>query len=170
MSVIRYCNDYYPKTDIVMAHTGQIMYFGSTKAEILHTYEDDYPTHVIAGNQISVLVRFTFAGQTVLFTSDMHQNSAPYVVAMFGDYLRSDILQIPHHGYNGGTADFYNKVQASVIMYTNDLAGFTANRGKNNSDVAIRLAKQVLVPTDMTDMPVFELPYAMSTGQKWNRK
>lgn len=170
MKFIDYCEKYYPRTDIVTAHTGQIMYFGNTKAEILHTYEDDYPTHVVAGNQISVLVRFTFGGQTLLLTSDMHQNSAPYVVAMFGDHLRSDILQIPHHGYNGGTADFYNAVQASVIMYTNDIAGFNANRGKNNTDVAIRIAKMVLVPTDMTDMPCFELPFAMSAGQKWNRK
>jgi beta-lactamase superfamily II metal-dependent hydrolase len=170
MKFIKYCDQYYSKADIVTAHTGQIMYFGNTKAEILHTYEDDYPTHVVAGNQISVLVRFTFGDQTLLLTSDMHQNSAPYIVAMFGDHLRSDILQIPHHGYNGGTPECYNAVQASVIMYTNDLAGFNANRGKNNTDVAIRLAKMVLVPTDMNDMPYFELPFAMSSGNKWNRK
>ena len=165
-----YCEKYYPNADIVTAHTGQIMYFGEMKTEILHTHEDDYPTHLAAGNQISVLARFTVDGQTLLLTGDMHQTSAPIIVKMFGSHLKSDFLQIPHHGYNGGTAEFYKSVKATTIIYTNNLESYQANKYKNAGDVAHSIAKQVLVPVDELDIIAFELPYQASYGTKWNRK
>ena len=116
---LNYCDKYYPSADVVVGHTGQIMYFGNTKAEILHTHEDDYPTHLAAGNQISMLVRFTFDNQTILFTGDMHQTSAPIIVNMFGDHLKSDILQIPHHGYNGGDSDMYESMAPTYAIWAN---------------------------------------------------
>lgn len=167
---LEYCEKYYPSADIVTAHTGQIMYFGDMKTEILHTHEDDYPTHLKAGNQISVLARFTIDDQTLLLTGDMHQTSAPIIVSMFGSHLRSDILQIPHHGYNGGTAEFYKTIKAQTLLYTNNLEAYQTNKNKNSVNTAVSAANQILVPVDENDIIAVELPYQASFGAKWNRK
>ena len=167
---LTYCDKYYPSADIVVGHTGQIMYFGNTKAEILHTHEDDYPNHIKAGNQISMLVRFTFGDQTILFTGDMHQTSNPLIVKMFGNHLKSDIVQMAHHGYNGGSADFYRTVGAEVCLFTNNYETYLTLVNRAENMIGIKLAKQVLVPTDEDDNIAVELPYVQSSGEKWNRK
>jgi len=165
-----YCEKYYPKADIVVGHTGQIMYFGNTKAEILHTHEDDYPTTLKAGNQISMLVRFTFGNQTILFTGDMHQTSNPLIIKMFGDHMKSDMVQMAHHGYNGGSADFYKAVDADVCLFTNKYESYLTLMNKPENMIGIKLASQVLVPVDEHDIIAFDLPYKSSYGEKWNRK
>ena len=165
-----YCEKFYSNTDVVTAHTGQIMYFGKTKAEILHTHEDDFPMHISKGNQISLLVRFTFGDQTILFTGDMHENSAPIITEMFGDHLKSDIVQMAHHGYNGGTPKFYKTVGAKVCLLPNTVAKYHELKDKTQNKTAVSLAEQVLVPENDKDIIAVELPYKNSYGEKWNRK
>ena len=167
---LAYCHKYYPNADMVTAHTGQTMYFGNTKAEILHTHEDDFPKHISKGNQISLLIRFTFGDQTILFTGDMHENSAPIIVEMFGSYLKSDIVQMPHHCYNGGTPKFYKFVEAKVCLVTNTLDKYLELKDKTQNQTGVKLADQVLVPESDKDIIAFELPYKSADGEKWNRK
>ena len=108
-------------------------------------------------------------GQVVLWTCD-GAFSEVRLTEKCPEYLKSDILQIPHHGYNGGTVEFYKSVKAPTIIYTNNLEGYRANKNKNAGDIAHSYAKQVLVPTDEKDIIAVELPYQASYGTKWNRK
>jgi len=167
---LTYCKKYYPKADIVTGHTGQIMYFGNTKVEILHTHEDDFPGHIEKGNQISMVARFNIAGQKILLTGDLYTTSSDIIVDMFGDHLKSDIVQIPHHGYAGGTVGLYNHVQAEMCMFPTPVSEYLKVKDKSYNAAAIKIAKQVLVLNGKKDMMVLNLPYQSAEGEKWNQK
>ena len=42
-------------------------------------------------------------GKSVLFTADTEYASVTTMMNMYGSALMSDILQINHHGYSGGS-------------------------------------------------------------------
>ena len=39
------------------------------------------------------------------------------VLAKFGAYLKSDIVQVSHHGYVGATVELYNEIDAPIALW-----------------------------------------------------
>jgi hypothetical protein len=68
-------------------------------------------------NHTSGMWRFTINGQTVMITGDAEKPLNQQAAAVFGDYLKSDILQVVHHGSNGGSEEFYNAVDPSICFW-----------------------------------------------------
>ena len=87
---------------IYTTHTGQKFEIGDACLEILSSMDDTI--HVTDNiNATSLVIRMTLGGQTILWTNDAGFSYAR-LPERYGSYLKSDILQIPHHGFQSGTA------------------------------------------------------------------
>ena len=101
-------NKLYPDINYLKLHTGMVFNIGELKFEVLGTVEslveasgkikDTYDT-----NDTCALVRFSFGGKSVLIAGDIGNDigSVAWYTALYSsEYLKSDILQASHHGYN----------------------------------------------------------------------
>lgn len=81
-------------------HTGQKYRIGDANVEFLACIDDSI--HVTQnGNATSLVFRMELGGQVILWTADA---GCSYVrlAERYGAYLKADILQVPHHGFQSG--------------------------------------------------------------------
>lgn len=98
-------------------HTGQVLYFGETPLEILYTYEQHLPGTMPYMNDSSTVTRLTLNGQTLLFLADCERVSSDLLCDLYDEGLKSDVMQVNHHGYSGGTVELYQKVAPSFSLW-----------------------------------------------------
>ena len=108
----------------VKTHTGQVYTFGNVVFEVMYTHENLYPTLIPNQNEACTVLRMRANGKSVLFTADTEYESVTTMMNMYGSALKSDILQINHHGYSGGSKEFFDLVNPSVAMWTTSQAAF----------------------------------------------
>ncbi len=101
--------------DVYCPHSGQSYQIGNAFCEILSSPDDTlrYPT--IDGNPLSLIIKMTVEGQTIIWFTDGYFEPAK-LVERYGSYLKSDIMQLPHHGFVGGTVEGYNAVDPKVCF------------------------------------------------------
>ena len=88
---------------IYTPHTGQIYQIGDAKCEILASMDDTI--HISDNiNATSLVIRMELCGQVILWAADADFGCAK-LPEKYGDHLKADILQVPHHGFQSGTAD-----------------------------------------------------------------
>ena len=103
---------------VYSAHTGQTYHIGEAKLEILACMDDTIhlSTNV---NAISTVIRMELCGQVILWGADASFGFAQ-LAEKYGKYLKSDILQVPHHGFGCGSADAeiksYSLIQPEVAL------------------------------------------------------
>ena len=51
-----------------------------------------------------------------MFYGDSAVDESKDMVNMWGDYLRSDIMQANHHGLNGATIELYERTDPTVVL------------------------------------------------------
>lgn len=110
----------------IKVHSGQKFYFANAEMEILYTHEDTYPLTIDYFNDTSTVFRITLkhtddqsgevlATNTSIWTGDMYKLGSRYISATYGDYLQSDMVQVAHHGYNGGEKEFYRYIMPTCV-------------------------------------------------------
>ena len=151
-------------TKIIKPHTGQMYNFGSVSAEILYTVEDVMPSKLDYVNSSSLIVRFKIAGQTVLALADATHTVSTILQNTYGSYLKSDIVQLAHHGTYPGHASLYSKINASVLLWPSN----TANAKKMYSDSAVKealsRAKDVYLSKNVD--VTLNLPYTVKNNKQ----
>ncbi len=106
------------------AHTGQRIEIGDATVEFLYTHEDfvtktrDVGTVKNNWNNSSLIFSLEIAGQKIMFTGDSQEIPNNLTANIYGSYLKSDILQVCHHGGIGGTNSLYAAVDPEVALYT----------------------------------------------------
>ncbi len=89
--------------DVQWVHVGQVFYIADLTMEILYTIESFGPKICNAFNTTSLVIKMTFGEgddrTTFMMTGDATGNALEICARMYGDYLRSDIVQVSHHGY-----------------------------------------------------------------------
>ncbi len=104
----------YMKADVQWVHVGQVFYIADLTMEILYTIESFGPEICNAFNTTSLVIKMTFGegeGKTTfMMTGDATGNALEICARMYREYLRSDIVQVSHHGYGTWGND------AGVIM------------------------------------------------------
>jgi beta-lactamase superfamily II metal-dependent hydrolase len=89
--------------DVQWVHVGQVIYIADLTMEILYTIESFGPKVCNAFNTTSLVIKMTFGEgdekTTFMMTGDATGNALEICARMFGEYLRSDIVQVAHHGY-----------------------------------------------------------------------
>ena len=86
---------------VYTAHTGQKYHIGDAECEILVSLDDVIhlaPEVTPDVNVTSLVIRMELGGETILFAADSYFEYIRFA-DKYGEYLRSDILQVPHHGF-----------------------------------------------------------------------
>ncbi|MBE6554660.1 MAG: hypothetical protein E7663_00305 [Ruminococcaceae bacterium] len=121
------------KIKYLKVHTGQKLWFANAELEVLYTHEDVYPWSLEYYNNTSTVIRFNIydtngtgtKGECInsgLWLGDLQYRGSQTMRAMYGDYLKSDMVQIAHHGGNGSELELYKLVNAEVIWWPHSSA------------------------------------------------
>jgi hypothetical protein len=115
---------YAPDAQLIKAHNGQIMRFGSATVEILFSVEDFLPTECFDYvNGTSLVIRIECAGQSILLLADTTHTSGRIIENVYGDYLKSDMVQLAHHGMWASYLSLYQCAKADVVLWPNTKEG-----------------------------------------------
>ena len=106
-------------------HTGQRLYFPGCEIEILYTQEDYFPGVFATGNRSSAVFRVTMeaaSGDKTVFMvmGDADGDLCPMLARRYGAELKCDILQLTHHGFNGGSSDAYQLMAPEICFWSCD--------------------------------------------------
>ena len=134
------------------AFSGQKLYFANVEMEILMTYED-HPSSIYNENETSTVTRlsirstnavktssvtFSASGHTTtaLFLGDSLRYQSRYLCNMYGGYLRSDMVQMAHHGNVGCEIELYETVAPKTVLWPHwpSILSKWANQNATNPD------------------------------------
>jgi len=90
------------KIPVYTPHTGQTYVIGDAVCQILACMDDTIHRSQNI-NMTSLVIRMELGGQTVLWGTDASFGEAQ-LPEKYGEALRADILQVPHHGFQCGDA------------------------------------------------------------------
>ncbi len=68
-------------------------------------------------NLSSVVYRVNTRGESILFLGDLHESVELKVLSMFPDEIQCAVVQMAHHGQQGVSEKFYQKVQPRVCLW-----------------------------------------------------
>ena len=118
-----HAQSYYKSTPMYKVHTGQIYTIADATIEIFYTHEDFVTmSRTIASNtnwnNSSIIFGFGIAGQKIMFLGDSQEIPNNQTANIFGSYLKSDFVQVAHHGGLGGTNAIYKAVDPKIALFT----------------------------------------------------
>lgn len=116
-------NTYFPDMKFVKLHTGQTFDIQGVNFEVLHTHEDavneNGVNRITDFNDTSTTIRLTIDGKTFILLGDSGQVAMGDMLNMYAaSTLKSDVVQIAHHGYND-LADLYAAIDAPLAIVPN---------------------------------------------------
>lgn len=153
---------------VIKAHTGQVFYIGGMEIEMLFTYEDLEPSPLEYMNTTSLVFRVTCQDNTVMVLGDVSNRSCTYLVRSYRDYLKSDIVQISHHGYTGGTIPLYEAIDADVALWPTGVMSVDGSyerlMDRDYNARAVELAKEVYIAGKIVH--TLPLPYTPEDGEE----
>ncbi|MBQ4322332.1 MAG: hypothetical protein IJC19_00175 [Clostridia bacterium] len=114
---------------VYTAHTGQRYRIGDALCEVLSSF-DDVVGDTTNVNATSLVLRMELGGQVILWTADSAFSIAR-LPQRYGTYLKADILQVPHHGFQSGAfeaeVEGYDLIAPSVcLLPVSDYNAYTA--------------------------------------------
>ena len=119
----------YPKATVYTLHTGQSYYFSGAEMEVLWTVDDTYPAYYSSFNDLSAALRIKIdGGKTVLLLGDCMHEACRRMAHTYGDYLKSDILQVTHHGLIGGDKELYELIDPEICFWATSEERFSGRR------------------------------------------
>lgn len=69
------------------------------------------------GNDASVAYRMVVNGKSILFLGDLQKKGGAHLLQQAGGGLKSDMVQMAHHGQNGVEENVYEAIQPSVCLW-----------------------------------------------------
>ena len=108
----------FPNAVHYVYHTGQKLYLPGCEIEFLFTpSEDFYPSKMNWCNHTCGVWRMTIEGKTVMITGDIEATPNTKIARLYQNYLKSDVLQVVHHGANGGSMAFYQCIKPEICFW-----------------------------------------------------
>jgi len=110
--------------DIIQPHTGQRFCYEGVTFHVLYTHEDACPTYLNYCNDTSLVMRMDVAQapgvepHRAMFLGDALGGSARIISGQYApETLKSDILQVAHHGYGGGSTELYAAMDPETVLW-----------------------------------------------------
>ncbi len=116
---------YYDGAKELQPHIGQSLYFCNVEIEVMYTHEQyHFDGHDLKSeNEASMVTRIHMNGMSLLLTADAGKTSSAEMVAFHGDALKSDFMQVNHHGNGGCTVELYERVLPTYVLWTTSQPG-----------------------------------------------
>lgn len=144
-------------------HAGSVLRFADAEIEILCTQEELYPgiLSLEFSNDTSVVSRLKLGGQTVLFPGDAQTMESGVLAYMYGAYLKSDFIQISHHGSvkYSATRELYELIAPEWAFFPGSMTRYAENSSSDVNKYLIRESgiKQIFI-ADKSDRTI-TLPF-----------
>ncbi len=137
---------------ILYVHTGMTFNFCNVNMEILFAPEELYISdsrwgsglvNLIDNNSSSVVSRVYTDDYSAIFLGDATNHVANRMLIYYGDYLKSDMCQAAHHGWESWPLIGYRRIQASIMWYPTSQACYDYAGSEDVSDIrkAVRESK-----------------------------
>ena len=104
-------------TRIVIAHPGQVFYIRNATYTVYGTTEMIEPIVMNNLNDSSIVGRIVIDGKSMIFPGDSHPTGTAIYTNIYGKDLKSDVVQVIHHGYQGGSDEFYSNVDPLIVLW-----------------------------------------------------
>jgi hypothetical protein len=159
------------KTDFIKTHVGHKFHLRNAEIEILYTLESYLPRKLDYFNTSSLVFTVAIGGQRFLITGDASEHACTIVSKMYGSYLKSDYVQVAHHGYTGGSSStsgiqkLYTLSEAPVVIWPvgeMDYLGDVSQRAYNRHLINRETTKEILVAANR--LLRITLPYTYGTS------
>ena len=147
-----------PDTKVIKAHSGQVYYYGEEAVEIVYSVEDYYPEPLNYNNSSSLVLRLHAKGNTVMLLADTTHTSGARMMELHGDALKSDMVQIAHHGMWASYSQLYRYINAPVLLWPSNLTNAKKWFKDSVVQTAIGIAKDVYLAGNTEDT-VINFPY-----------
>lgn len=112
-------------------HTGMSFSFGELTLEILVSPEQLYKEKAPEDfNETSTVFRIVCQNGSMIFLADSGISAANWMIETYGDALKSDMVQISHHGCETTPSELYDKIEAAVCFWPCNETLFNTSRGE----------------------------------------
>lgn len=152
----------HPELKKVTLHTGDEFKIGELTFKVLVTWEDIIEP-MVHFNDSSTVLMMEVKGQKVFFPGDAGKLEADFMVKKYGKALKSDILQLAHHGFRGGSVELYDLTDAPVVLVPTDQKHYDENVERETSKRAYEHAKEIYIAGNGT--ACLTLPYKANTAE-----
>lgn len=167
------CTYALPDCKVIKAHTGQKFYIRNAVVEMLYTVDSSLPDKMYVFNDTSMVFTVEVEGERALFMADAGDEVSEILVDMYGNYLRSDILQLAHHGMRNGhgtqmphTIELYKLIRPEVVLWPSTDSTYLNTDDEDTSIaymqwnlVALECARECYIAG--VNITVLELPYTI---------
>ena len=108
----------YPNALVYSLHTGQSYFYPGVELEVLYSLDDTYPYPYLSFNDTSAALRAKFkSGKTVMYLGDSMNDACQKMAGRYGDYVKSDVMQLSHHGLIGGDRGLYELIDPEICFW-----------------------------------------------------
>lgn len=100
----------------VILHVNDEIRFGNIRFKVLFELDPTIEKNII--NNSSTVLRCDIGGQRVLFLGDLGEEVSDRFLSMWSEEeLKSDFVQMAHHGQNGVIKEVYEKIQPKACLW-----------------------------------------------------
>lgn len=157
----------FPEAQFVKAHTGQVYNFGTSSVEVLYTVEDYLPAEKFNYvNSASLVIRVTVDNTSVMLLADTTHVSGKIMEDMFGTHLKSDMVQLAHHGMAPSNASLYKHIQADVLLWPNNYGDAGVRYGQYASVINVALGYAEDLYVSGSSLTTLKLPYVIKNNKQ----
>lgn len=104
--------------DVIVPHTGQRFCYADAVFDVLFACEDLYPNIIRNTNDSSIVFRMDLGGKRFLWVADAEFVSCEEICRTFSaKELKCDVLQVGHHGYDGGSPELYRRSDPETLLW-----------------------------------------------------
>ena len=150
--------------NVVKAHAGQVFYFADLKFTVYGSLDIMIEDEKKCGdtNEFSLSIRVEFNGKSILLLGDSDKIPNAKLATIYKQTLKSDILQLAHHGYGDtGDAKVNSYCNPSWILWVVSNGDLRSNY-KVNQDTSIASLSNVKHYKPGTDNLVFDSKWEMT--------
>lgn len=154
----------------IRPHVGDRYYIGDAVIDMLYTVDYQYPKAFTYYNTSSLIFSVKIAGQRIMITGDGANTSFDKIVAMYGENLKCDIVQVAHHGYGTGVSanastgvmQGYRYMSPSLVLWPIGKSGYNSvqNAVYNVAIKTLPSVKKIIVAEDKDHIVM--LPFTAS--------
>jgi glyoxylase-like metal-dependent hydrolase (beta-lactamase superfamily II) len=119
--------EYWPDAKHLILQAGQRIYLADVEIEVFFTHADLYPLEFTWVNHTCASFRIKAGGKSIMILADSEKTLCQQMADTFGDYLKSDMLQLAHHGSNGACLDLYKRIDPDVCFWACSKTSYETN-------------------------------------------
>jgi len=106
--------------ETLVMHAGQKLRLPGCELDVLYTQEDYFPEPFASANHMSCAFVMKFATKTVTILGDCEKQLCKAMADSYNAALKCDVVQVTHHGSNGGDVDLYRYMDPAICFWAVD--------------------------------------------------